>query len=158
MAYQSRQSRGGGGYQSRGRSSSGGGRYGNSRSGGGDSRRREDDYGDSILVFEANSDNPKAPTFNGVIKIDGREYEFGAWEKTGKNGLFWAGNVEPKQDRRRGEYERGRERDDRSEDRRGNGDKERSGYRDSYRDDDAPPPREHGDPGPSDPEEYGGYR
>ncbi|MGO9171981.1 MAG: hypothetical protein ACLP7P_08465 [Rhodomicrobium sp.] len=142
----SRGSRDGGGYSR--------GRTGNYKR----NARREDDYGDSVIMFEVDSDNSKAPVYRLIIKIDGREYEAGLWEKDGKKGPFWAGQVNPKQDERRERYERDRDKDrDRDGGERGRRDRDRD---DEYRSRDCDPDddgreRFRDDPGPSGGDDYG---
>ena len=47
-----------------------------------------------VLFPKKNQTNPKAPTHEGTITIDGKEWEMSAWAKTSKNGTeFLSGSI-----------------------------------------------------------------
>ena len=150
-----RNGNGGGGRQYRG---NGGGNYRGNGGSNDRNQRRNDEFGDSAIMFENASDNPKAPLYRVFITIEGRRYEAGLWVKNGQKGEFWAGEVKPVQDARREDHERSRDRDERRDDRdRNRSDRPRQDYR--IRDDDGDDGRGRfdGDPGPRSEADYGSY-
>ena len=52
----------------------------------------------SGLVFNNDSDNPKAPVMSGCINVNGEQFRIALWEKEGNNGIFYSVNVQENDD------------------------------------------------------------